>query len=161
MKENLRISRISRQLVAVIVVIVAVSGFLVGAYAFHLFGGGQNCWVRPTTSLGTAVYTIVMANEGFNVGYNGSKYHTSPWPVINVTVGQSVLIHVINNDSQAHGFQIPSYFDQGIGGNSGLAPGQCYNVSFIANQIGQFPMRCDIFCTIHAYMLSGILNVNP
>lgn len=160
MNENPRIPRISRQLVAITVLIVAVSGFLVGAYAFHLFGG-QNCWLRPTAPPGTAVFTVVMANEGFNVGYNGSKYHSSPWPVINVSVGESVLIHVINNDSQAHGFQIVNYFEQGIGGNSGLAPGQCYNVSFIANQIGQFPMRCDIFCTIHAYMLSGILNVNP
>jgi heme/copper-type cytochrome/quinol oxidase subunit 2 len=80
--------------------------------------------------------------------------------VMNVTVGQSVFIHVINNDTQAHGFQIVHYYDQGIGGTSGLAPGQCFNVSFTASQLGSFQVRCDIFCTIHAYMLSGMLNVN-
>ena len=155
------IRKLSRRLLAVIALVVAVSGFLVGAYAFHLFGGGQNCWVRPAAPPGSAVFTVVMANEEFNVGYNGSRYHATPWPLINVSVGQSVIIHVINNDTQTHGFQIVHYFDQGIGGNSGLAPGRCFDVSFIANQVGPFSIRCDIFCTIHAYMLSGELDVHP
>jgi heme/copper-type cytochrome/quinol oxidase subunit 2 len=142
-----------------IAVLIIVAGFLTVGYAFHLFGGGQDCWVRPTAPAGSAVFTIVMGNEGVNVGFNGSKYLGGP--VMNATVGQNVIMHVINNDTQAHGFQVVHYFDQGINGIAGLAPGKCFDVEFVAGQIGTFAVRCNIFCTIHDFMLSGILNVNP
>ena len=104
------IQKPSRRILAVIALVVAVGGFLSGAYAFHLFGTGTNCWVRPTSAPNTAIFTVVMANEGLNVGYNGSKAHgasaSNPWSVMNVTVNQTVIIHVINNDSQPHGFAI-------------------------------------------------------
>lgn len=157
--------KLTRRLLAVSAIAVAVGGFLAAAYTFHLFGGQQNCWARPVGPLGSAVFTVVMANEGFNVGFNGSKYHaspSSPWPVLNVTLGQQVIIHIINNDSiEAHGFQVVHYFDQGINGTFGLSPGKCYDLSFTANVTGSFQIRCDIFCTIHTYMLNGVLNVNP
>src|SRR2546425_300172 len=140
--------------------VVVVAGFFVAAYATHLFGSQrQNCWIRPATAPNTAIFTIVMANEGVNVGFNGSAYHPAPWPVMNVTLGQNVIIHVINNDTvQAHGFQVIHYFDTGILG--GLAPGKCYDVKFTASQPGSFLMQCDISCSIHILMQNGRLNVN-
>ncbi len=147
-------------LLAVTLLIIGAGSFL-GAYAFHLFGSQTpNCWTRPPDALNTAVFTVVMANEGVNVGFNGSAYHPAPWPVMNVTLGQIVIIHVINNDTvQAHGFQVIHYFDSGILG--GLAPGKCYDVKFSANLAGSFAVQCNISCSIHILMQSGRLNINP
>ena len=98
-----------------------------------------------------------MADEGMNVGFNGSAYHAGQqWPQMNVSLGQNVIIHVINNDTaQAHGFEIVQYFEQGLR----LAPGMCYDVKFVATQIGSFQVFCQIFCTIHLTMQSGKLTV--
>ena len=140
-----------------IVLVVAVSGFVAAAYAFHLFVPPVDCWMRPTDAPNTAVFTIVMANEGMNVGLNGSANHSSPWPQMNVSIGQNVIIHVINNDTaQAHGFEINHYFDQGLK----LAPGKCSDVRFVATQAGSFLVFCQIFCTIHLSMQYGRLTVN-
>jgi len=146
-------------LVAATLVIVG-AGFFVGAYAFQFLGSQTpNCWTRPANGSDTSVFTVVMANQGANVGFNGSAYHPTPWPVMNVTLGQNVIIHVINNDTvQAHGFQVIHYFDSGILG--GLAPGKCYDVKFTANLAGSFAVQCNIGCSIHILMQSGRLNVN-
>ena len=152
--------RPTRKVLVIGLIVVTVTAFLAAAYAFRLFGPPTNCWIRPTGSPNTAIFTIVMADEGVNVGFNGSAYHAAPWPVMNVTRGENVLIHVINNDTaEAHGFQITHYFDQGIG-QAGLAPGKCYDVTFTANQAGSFQVFCNIFCTIHLTMQYGRLNVN-
>ena len=152
-------------MLAVFAVITAVAGFLTGAYALNLFGTGPNCWVRPAGGTNTAVFTVVMADEGQNIGYNGSQVHGAsqftPWPVMNVTLDQNVIIHVINNDSQAHGFAVDHYFVQGIGGQAGLAPGKCFDVRFNASTLGSFWVKCTIFCTIHPSMQYGQFNVNP
>ncbi len=146
-------------LLAATLVIIGAGSFL-GAYAFHLFGSQTpNCWTRPPDAPNTAIFTVVMANQGANVGFNGSAYHPAPWPVMNVTLGQNVIIHVVNNDTvQAHGFQVIHYFDSGILG--GLAPGKCYDVKFTANLAGSFAVQCNISCSIHILMQSGRLNVN-
>ena len=151
-------SRRAYLLAATLVIVGA--GFFVGAYSFHLFGSQTlNCWTPPANGSDTAVFTVVMANEGANVGFNGSAYHPAPWPVMNVTLGQNVIIHVVNNDTvQAHGFQVIHYFDSGILG--GLAPGKCYDVKFTANLAGSFAVQCNIGCSIHILMQSGRLNVN-
>ncbi len=76
----------SRRVLAIIVAIIVVGVFFSTAYALHLFGPSPpNCWVRPSGPSNTAIFTVVMANEGFNVGFNGSKYHSFPWPVMNVS----------------------------------------------------------------------------
>ena len=148
------------RLLAILSIGIGITGFLAASYAFHLFESPVDCWLRPEAPSGTAVFTVVMADEGFNIGFNGSLRHSGPWPVMNVTLGQNVIIHVINNDSaEAHGFQITHYFDQGIG-ESGLAPGKCYDVRFVANQAGSFQAFCNIFCTIHRAMQNGRLNIS-
>lgn len=147
-----------RRILALIFLGLAIVGFVSASYAFDLFGSrNTNCWARPSSTPNTAIFTIAMAHEGMNVGFNGSAYHSPPWPVMNVTLGQNVLIHVINNDSaEPHGFQISHYFT-GIGG--GLAPGKCLDVKFTANVGGSFLVFCDISCTIHLTMQQGRLNV--
>lgn len=149
--------RPSGRAAAILALIIVVAGFFSAAYVFHLFGGPPNCWARPSGASNTAVFTVVMADEGINVGYNGSRYHPFPWPVMNVSLGQNVVIHVVNNDTQAHGFSIIHFFDSGIV----LSPGQCYDVGFTANTLGNFTVFCQIFCTIHnPWMQNGRLNVN-
>ena len=151
--------RPSRRMLAALIVAVVAVGFVSTAYAFHLLGPSPpSCPVRPSSPADAAIFTVVMANEGFNVGFNSSKYHPSPWPVMNVSLGQNVVIHVWNNDtSQAHGFTIAHYFDSGLT----LSPGNCFDVRFVANQLGSFNVFCQIFCTIHLFMQNGRLNVNP
>ena len=152
--------RLSRRWQATLVVIIIVATLFSAAYALHLFGPSPpNCWVRPTGPANTAIFTVVMANQGLNVGFNGSKFHSFPWPVMNVSVGQNVVIHVVNNDtSQAHGFTVTHFFDSGTIVN----PSGCYDVRFAANTPGSFAVFCQIACTIHfPWMQNGQLNINP
>ena len=152
--------RPSRRILAVAAIVVVVTGFVAAAYAFHILGLGlTNCWARPASEPNTAIFTVVMANEGLNVGYNGSRYHAFPWPVMNVSLGQNVIIHVMNNDTtQPHGFAITHFLDSGIT----VRPGECYDVRFSANTLGPFTVFCNIFCTIHSpWMQNGRLNVDP
>jgi nitrous oxide reductase len=143
----------------IVLVVVVITGFSVAAYTFHFFGPGtRNCGARPTNLPASSTYfVVVMANEGMNVGFNGSAFHSSSWPIMNVTLGSSVTIHVINNDTvQSHGFAIQSYFT-----GFALGPGTCRDVTFTANQLGSFTVYCSINCTIHVLMQNGRLNVNP
>ena len=78
------------------------------------------------------------------------------WPIITVEQGQNVTIVVCNIDVQAHGFQVTHYDDQN---EVTIVPGQVYRVSFVANQAGSFVIYCEIFCTIHWAMQSGLLKV--
>ncbi len=145
-------------MLATLAAVIIVVGFVSTAYAFHLIGpSGPNCSIRPSGPANAAIFTVIMANEGFNVGFNGSKYHPNPWPVMNVSLGENVVVHIVNNDtSQAHGFAIAHYFDSGLT----LSPGECSDVRFVANQPGSFNVFCDIFCTIHIFMQNGRLNVS-
>ncbi len=40
-----------------------------------------------------------------------------------------------------------------------IVPGQVYRVSFMADQAGSFDIYCEVYCSIHVYMQSGLLNV--
>ena len=150
--------RLSRVVIAIILVAVAGAGFLAAAYSLHFFGPTTNtCVMSPTNQPNSSYFTIMMANvEPMNVGFNDSKYHNPPWPVMNVTLGENVTIHVVNDDTQPHGFSIVHYLASGIT----LRPGECYDATFAANQPGSFTVYCQIFCTIHVYMQDGRLNVS-
>lgn len=148
-----------RRIVLVVALITVVgAGSLAAAYSFHFFGLGRTgCGTSPSYQPSSAQFTIVMDNQGMNVGFNGSKYHSIPWPMMNVSVGQTVSIHVTNNDpTQPHGFAITRYFDRGIT----LRSGECYDATFVADQPGSFTVYCNIFCTIHVYMQDGRLTVS-
>ena len=142
-----------RRVLVIVLIVVVVTGFFATAYTFHLFGlGTTNCWARPASvSAGSAYFVVVMANEGMNVGFNGSRFQSASWPVMNVTLGRSVTIHIINNDTvQSHGFAIQRYFS-----GFALGPGTCGDVTFTADQLGSFLVYCNISCTIQCSCKMG------
>jgi len=150
--EELPRTRLLRRVLVIVLIVVAVTGFFAAAYTFHFFGlGTTNCWARPASVPASSTYfVVVMANEGMNVGFNGSKFQSGSWPIMNVTMGRTVTIHVINNDTiQSHGFAIQRYFSK------------CSDVTFTANQLGSFTVYCYISCPIHVFMQNGKINVNP
>jgi FtsP/CotA-like multicopper oxidase with cupredoxin domain len=152
-------TKLLRRVLVIVLIVVALTGFFSAAYTFHFFGlGTTNCWARPANLPASSTYfVVVMANKGMNVGFNGSKFQSGPWPIMNVTLGRNVTIHVINNDTvQSHGFAIQSYFT-----GFALGPGTCRDVTFTANQLGSFTVYCNISCTIHIFMQNARLNVNP
>jgi heme/copper-type cytochrome/quinol oxidase subunit 2 len=158
-KEESPRTRLLRLVLVIMLVVVAITGFFTAAYTFHFFGPGKsNCWVRPThPPAGSTYFVVVMSNEGMNVGFNGSKFQSGSWPMMNVTLGRTVTIHVINNDTvQSHGFAIQRYFS-----GFSLGPGTCSDVTFTPDQSGSFLVYCNISCSIHVFMQSGRLNVNP
>jgi len=93
-------------------------------------------------------------------GFNDSIAHgapVNPWPIIRVQQGDVVHILVCNKDmSQAHGFAIQSYFDKGVV----LAPGDAYRIVFTATLPGAFVFYCNIFCTVHAFMVGRLIVSN-
>jgi hypothetical protein len=136
-------------LVAVVAILV-----LIGAVAVF-FSGGSSTNLPAGCSRPQGGFLIIASK----LGYNDSVDHgvpANPWPVINVKQGQQVNITVCNTDVQAHGFQVQHYFDGTI---ESIAPGQAVHVSFLADQTGSFQMYCSIFCSIHAFMQSGLLRV--
>ncbi len=143
----------------ILVVALGASGFAITAYAFHLFGFGiPSCGCGSTlrNSSPGAHFTVVMSLNGFN----DSRIHGLPWPIMNVTLGQSVTIHLVNCDTtQAHGFFISHYMRSGVT----VAPGQCLDLPiFTADTAGTFPVYCTIICTVHVpWMFDGKFNVNP
>ena len=158
-KARLLGTRRSKSVLAVVLLLIALTGFFTAAYTFHLFGlGTVSCASHPTNAPNSAYFVVVMANQGMNIGFNGSKFHSGPWPMMNVTLGTNVIIHVVNNDTvEPHGFAITTYFNKGLI----LRPGECSDVAFNANQLGSYRVYCFINCSIHVKMQSGEINVNP
>lgn len=143
-------------------IIVVLAVVLVGAGAtitFYLASGGRTTSVTlPAACVKPADGFLVIQSEN---GYNDSVNHGVPaknWPILNVTQGATVNITVCNTDFQAHGFQVTYYYDSNI---VTVVPGQVLHVSFVATKPGQFRIYCNIFCSIHWAMQSGLLNVTP
>lgn len=90
-------------------------------------------------------------------GFNDSISHgapANPWPVIRVQQGDVVRILVCNKDTtQPHGFAIGTYFPVGVA----MAPGEAYKIVFTATVPGTFVMYCNIFCTVHVFMVSRLI----
>ena len=150
---------------AIIAVLVVVAVGVAATSAFYLVSRG-NSSTSSTTSLPDGCtkpaggFLVIASNRGYNdsIGHGvpGNSTHPVYWPMINVTQGQTVNITVCNIDFQAHGFQVSHYYDSGI---VSIVPGQVIHVSFVANQVGKFQIYCEIFCSIHWAMQSGLLNV--
>ena len=130
-------------------------GFVATTYSFHLLWfGTATCASHSSNAPGTAYFSVIMSANG----YNDSKILGLPRPVMNVTLGETVVIHVVNNDTtEDHGFTISYYYPGGLI----LSPGKCYDVTFTANKLGTFSVFCQIFCIPHIpWMQNGELNVN-
>jgi FtsP/CotA-like multicopper oxidase with cupredoxin domain len=105
-------------------------------------------------------FAIVDSDPGTNYeGMNGSAYHlTTPWPVIQVQQGQTVVITVYNcAPSESHGFAITHYFNSG----AAVSAGKSFTFTFVATEAGTFRIYCNIFCAIHPLMQNGELIVTP
>jgi len=152
---------------ALIVIILTVAGF--AASAAVLIEGWRESQSPAATlpSTGALPSDCVRPAGGFLIiaskyGYNDSVLEGSgpskAWPVINVIQGQTVKITVCNvDDTQSHGFQVGSYFDSNV---ESIAPGKVITVTFVATDVGTFPIYCAIFCSIHLFMESGQLRVD-
>jgi len=149
--------------VTVIIVIAIVS---VGSLVVFSYPGfprpSSNGQPSPSSSSSRVLYFTIIESDPPDplAGMNGSYYKplTTQWPVIRVHQGDTVIITVINNDSrEVHGFAIVHYDNRGFS----LAPGQRHVLSFIADEVGNFRIYCNVFCAIHPYMQNGELIVNP
>jgi len=94
-------------------------------------------------------------------GFNDSIAHgapLNPWPVVHVHLNDFVRFAVCNPDqTQAHGFAIQTYFDSGVA----LAPGDAVRIEFQAILPGTFVIYCNIFCTVHVFMVGRLIVSNP
>ncbi len=133
----------------VVSIIIALAGGILLTYyapALGLSGRVTNGCDRPHG------YTLLVADEN---GYNDSKHHSRPWPVIQVQEGETVKIVVCNLDPiSAHGFGINNYVNP-----VQLAAGQSFATTFVADKSGNYSMYCSIFCPVHPYMVYGLLVV--
>ena len=90
-------------------------------------------------------------------GFNDSISHgapVNPWPVVQVHQGDVVRLLVCNKDTtQPHGFAIQTYLNAGVV----LAPGDAYTIVFTATVPGTFVIYCNIFCTVHVFMVGRLV----
>ena len=153
----------SRKLVTagVAVAAILILSFVTGIVSFPPPNASVNNLpvvnVTPSTCERPPGYFLIIADLS---GFNDSIAHgapLNPWPVIHVHEGDIVRILVCNEDmSQAHGFAIQTYFDTGVI----MAPGDAFRIVFAANVPGTFVMYCNIFCTVHAFMVSRLIVSN-
>lgn len=149
-----------RMYLILLLVVLAVSGVGLGTWAYLTYAypglfntiGTSNlpCPAGATATSGQNHFTIIISGQGFN----DSKY-SAACPLISVAKGQTVTIHLVNNDRETHGVAITHYYTGGIQ----LAPGQSRDITFTADQAGSFTIYCNIGCFAHNYMQNGRLNV--
>ena len=152
--------RKSRGLVVASVVIasIIVLLFATGVIVISPPGGSVNSRSLVTIARSSCTrppgYVLIIADLS---GFNDSIAHgapLNPWPVVHVHLGDFVRFVVCNRDqTQAHGFAIQTYFDTGVV----LAPGDAFRVEFQATIPGSFVIYCNIFCTVHAFMVGRLI----
>lgn len=130
-------------------ILLAVGGTLGGGFLTFAIG------LPDSPCAGTIGTTRNFAIAAGLNGYNDSKVRQAPWPVMNAHRCDTVVISVVNNDVQSHGFAIDYYATRGME----IQGGQSQTVRFLASRTGQFRVFCNIFCTVHIYMQNGLLNV--
>jgi FtsP/CotA-like multicopper oxidase with cupredoxin domain len=151
----------SRKLLAICVVTVVLIvslTFLAVAGPLNSISQTPGTVLPPTISKSTCDrppnFILIIADLS---GFNNSIGHgapANPWPIIRVHRGDVVRLLVCNEDpTQPHGFAIVTYLDAGIP----LAPGDAYRIVFTANVPGSFVIYCNIFCTIHRFMVGRLI----
>lgn len=121
-------------------------------------GSGQSYTELVTVTSSTCVrpsgFILIMADLS---GYNDSIAHgapLNPWPVVRVKLGDVVRFLVCNDDpTQPHGFAIQTYFNRGVA----IMPGEAYRIEFTATLTGTFVLYCNIFCTVHIFMVGRLI----
>jgi hypothetical protein len=147
-----------------VVVVVLLVGLIVAAAAFVtgivVFPPSQSsdvvtaAIVTKSTCDRSPGFILIIADLS---GFNDSMGHgapANPWPVIRVQQGDVVRILVCNKDTtQPHGFSIDTYFPVGVA----VAPGEAYKIVFTATVLGTFVIYCNIFCTVHVFLVSRLI----
>ena len=150
-----------KSLVAVAAVTIAVIMVLVlmtGIIQITPPGGSSSYTLAVKVSKSSCVrsvgFLLIFADLS---GFNDSIAHgapLNPWPVVRVHTGDYVRFLVCNDDtSQAHGFAIGTYFDRGVA----IPPGEAFTIEFQATIPGSFVIYCNIFCTVHAFMVGRLI----
>jgi FtsP/CotA-like multicopper oxidase with cupredoxin domain len=149
-----------KKLVAVVCsvgLVVAVSFFVTGIISIpppQSAGAAAPAVVTKVSCVRPPGYFLIIADLS---GFNNSIAHgapANPWPVIQVHQGDVVRILVCNKDTtQPHGFAIGTYLPQGVT----IMVGQAYSIVFTATVPGTFVMYCNIFCTVHVFMVSRLI----
>ncbi len=133
------------------ILILAVAGTLGGGIMTFALGLPSS----PCAGLAgsTRSFTIIANLEGFN----DSASHQGSWPIMSVHRCDTVVIKVVNTDTQTHGFAVSFYAPKGleIQGKQTSQP-----ITFLASKTGQFRAYCIVYCTVHPAMQSGLLNVS-
>jgi len=113
--------------------------------------------VSKSSCVRSAGFLLILADLS---GFNDSIAHgapLNPWPVVQVHTGDYVRFLVCNDDaSQAHGFAIETYFDMGVA----IPPDAAFTIEFQATIPGSFIIYCNIFCTVHAFMVGRLVVSN-
>jgi len=143
--------------IAVIVVLALMTGII----QITLPGGSLSYTpaveVSKSSCVRSAGFLLILADLS---GFNDSIAHgapLNPWPVVQVHTGDYVRFLVCNDDaSQAHGFAIETYFDMGVA----IPPDAAFTIEFQATIPGSFIIYCNIFCTVHAFMVGRLVVSN-
>ena len=137
------------KMLAVIVIIVAAAlGGGIMTFAIGLPGSPCAGIAGATRS-----FAVIADIHGFNDSVN---HQQASWPIITVHRCDIVKVTIINQDTQTQVFAVDYYATRGTeiqGGQTLPLP------PFLATKSGQFRIFCISFCTIHAFMQNGALNV--
>src|SRR5215510_12276750 len=120
-------------IILVIIAVVTIVGAGVYAYFTFTYPGLFNsigtsalpCPSGATAASGQTHFTLIIMGQGFN----GSKY-AATCPLLSVTKGQSITIHLINNDRESHGIAVSHYLTSGVV----VQPGQSRDITFAVDQ---------------------------
>jgi FtsP/CotA-like multicopper oxidase with cupredoxin domain len=141
-----------------IAIIIALTVLATGLVSIPTNQRSSNVPLIPTVEKSTCDrppgFILIIADLS---GFNDSISHgapVNPWPVIHVHQGDVVRLLVCNKDAtQPHGFAIQTYLNAGVV----LAPGGAYRIVFTASVPGTFVIYCNIFCTVHVFMVGRLI----
>src|SRR5215472_3966621 len=129
------------------VVVLASTATLAGAVSFYGIPAAPCAGIAPTQ-----VQFTIVANL---TGYNNSKLNNGQGPFFSVPKCSRVTVNLANRDVQPHGLAVDFYSAHGveaIGGDTQSLP-------LLAYKTGTFRIFCNIYCSVHTYMLHAQLTV--
>src|SRR5271157_4375777 len=106
---------------------------------------------NTSTSNNTETFTVIAKQFEFDFTDSGGKTTVDQ---LNVSYGDTVVLHIKSVDV-GHGFALPDFKI-----NQNLAPGQEYNITFLANKRGTFVFFCSVFCGGGHANMRGSLTVS-